>query len=86
MAAFAINICELIKHPKAMVGVNVHGRSSKLGYLESDFVQHFATKSSVECRGSDKEVCVCVCVLYISDGMRTPLFRTLKFLTFMEVS
>ena len=64
MAAFAINICELIKHPKAMVGVNVHGRSSKLGYLESDFVQHFATKSSVECRGSDKEVCVCVCVIH----------------------
>ena len=65
-----------------MVGVNIHGGSSKVGYLESDFVQHFANKSSVECRGSDKEVCVCV--LYISDGMR--LFRTLKFLTFMEVS
>ena len=56
MAAFAVDLCELIKRPKARVGVNIHGRQSKLGYLETDFLQHFTSRSKVECRGSEKEV------------------------------
>ena len=56
MAGFAIHLCELFKHPAARVGVDVHRRSSKNGFLESDFLRHFANKSTVECRGSEKEV------------------------------
>ena len=56
MAGFAIHLCELVKHPKARVGVNIHGQSSRIGYLETDLVQHFADRSRVECRGSETEV------------------------------
>ena len=53
MAGFAIHLCQ---HPKARVGVNVHGKRSKLGFLETDLLEHFTSRSAVECRGSEKEV------------------------------
>ena len=56
MAGFAVHLCQLFKHPKARVGVNIHGQTSKNGFLETDFLQHFANKSTVECRGSETEV------------------------------
>ena len=64
MAAFAVDLCELIKRPKARVGVNIHGRQSKLGYLETDFLQHFTSRSKVECRGSEKEVYIIHTLFY----------------------
>ena len=56
MAGFAIHLCELVKHPKARVGVNIDGQRSEIGYLETDLLQHFTNRSSVECRGSETEV------------------------------
>ena len=56
MAAFAVDLCEVVKLPRARVGVTVQGHASKLGFLESDFLQHFTSRSKVECRGSEKEV------------------------------
>ena len=56
MAGFAIHLCQFFKHPKAIVGVNIHGNSSKPGYLETDLLEHFTSRSAVECRGSETEV------------------------------
>ena len=56
MAGFAVHLCQLFKNPKARVGVDIHGHTSRNGFLETDFLQHFATKSTVECRGSETEV------------------------------
>ena len=56
MAGFAIHLCQFFKHPKARVGVNVRGESSRLGFLETDLLEHFTKKYAVECRGSEKEV------------------------------
>ncbi|CAI8034523.1 Galactosylgalactosylxylosylprotein 3-beta-glucuronosyltransferase 2 [Geodia barretti] len=56
MAGFAVHLCQLFKNPKARVGVDIHGHTSRNGFLETDFLQHFATKSTVECCGSETEV------------------------------
>ena len=56
MAGFAIHLCQFFTHPNARVGVNVHGTSSWAGFLETDLLEHFTSRSSVECRGSETEV------------------------------
>ena len=56
MAGFAIHLCQFFKHPEVRFGVDVHGNLSKKGYLETDLLEHFTTKSEVECRGSETEV------------------------------
>ena len=58
MAGFAIHLCQFFKHPKARVGVNIHGKKSKLGFLETDLLEHFTNRSAVECRGSETEVLI----------------------------
>ena len=68
MAGFAVHLCQLFKHPQAKVGINVHSQNSQIGYLETDFLQHFTDRSRVECRGSEKEVhncthCSTLCVI-----------------------
>lgn len=63
MAGFAITLRLLLEKPDVLFGQNVHGRMSKIGYLESDFLEHFATRNSVECLGSETEVCL-MCVTY----------------------
>ena len=56
MAGVAIHLCQFFKHPNARVGVNVHGTSSWAGFLETDLLEHFTSRSAVECRGSETEV------------------------------
>jgi galactosylgalactosylxylosylprotein 3-beta-glucuronosyltransferase 3 len=58
MAAFSIHLCEFFKHPKAQIGVNINGHSSKQGYLETDLLEHFTNRSAIECRGSENETYV----------------------------
>ena len=56
MAGFAINLRYFLKKPSVMVGLNVRGHSSRNGYLETDLLEHFTTKGTVECLGSNHEV------------------------------
>ena len=56
MAGFAIHLCQFFKHSKVRFGVDVHGNPSKQGHLETDLLEHFTTKSEMECRGSETEV------------------------------
>ena len=65
MAAFAIHLCQFFKHPKARVGVDVHGHPTQGGHLETDMLEHFTNRSTVECRGSETEVNVRVIVRYV---------------------
>ena len=60
MAAFAIHIRQLLSKPKAKFGkmlVNNVEKTVPSGWLEPKFLEQFASSpSTVECRGSDKEV------------------------------
>ena len=56
MAAFAIHLCQFFKHPDARIGMTRRGRTSDIGQLETDMLQHFTNRSEVECRGSETEV------------------------------
>lgn len=56
MAGFAISLRLLLEKPDVVFGQNLHGHMSKMGHLESDFLEHFATRNSVECLGSETEV------------------------------
>ena len=56
MAGFAIHLYQFFKYPEARFGVRVNGNPSKQGHLETDLLEHFTTKSEVECRGSETEV------------------------------
>lgn len=60
MAGFAINLNSFLSKPDIKMGFKEekgHKRPVKDGHLETDFLENFATRESVECRGSDKEVC-----------------------------
>ena len=56
MAGFAISLRLLLEKPDIVFGQNLHGRMSIVGHLESDFLEHFATRNSLECLGSETEV------------------------------
>ena len=60
MAGFAINIATFLSKPAVKMGFKEdkgRKRPVKDGYLETDFLENFATKrESVECRGSEREV------------------------------
>lgn len=59
MAGFAISITAFLAKPDVKMGFNTEkGRKHpvKDGHLETDYLENFASRSSVECRGSDKEV------------------------------
>ena len=60
MAGFAIQLCLLLEHRKLVVGKDRHGRYTKLGYLETNFLEQLATRNTVECRGLNNEVCLLV--------------------------
>ena len=60
MAAFAVDLCELFKHPLAKIGVDVNGNPSKNGQLETNFLEHFGNKSTFDCRGAENEVSACI--------------------------
>ena len=56
MAGFAINLRLLLENPNVIFGRDIWGNLSKTGHLESDFLEHFTTRDSVECLGSETEV------------------------------
>ncbi len=64
MAGFAVHVNLILSKPKVKIGFDRNEKKSKLGYLESDFLEHFANRKTVECLGSNKEVIIYV-VLYI---------------------
>ena len=58
MAGFAINIKTFLAKPEVKMGftsVKGHKRPVKDGHLETDYLENFASRKTVECRGSDKE-------------------------------
>jgi hypothetical protein len=58
MAAFAVDLCELFKHPLAKIGVDVNGKPSANGRLETNFLEHFGNKDTFDCRGAENETYV----------------------------
>ena len=60
MAGFAIHIRQLLSKPKAKFGkmfINNVEKTVPHGWLEPEFLKQFASSpSTVECRGSEKEV------------------------------
>ena len=56
MAGFAINLKLLLEKPDVIFGRDIRGNVSKAGHLETDFLEHFTTRDSVECLGSETEV------------------------------
>lgn len=58
MAGFAMNVTLILQRPELWIGKDVHGKDSGRGHLETDFIEHIATRETVECRGSNSEVYV----------------------------
>ena len=55
MAGFALNLAQVMKSD-VQFGREVTGKDSANGHLETDFLEHFTTKDTAECRGSNEEV------------------------------
>ena len=84
MAGFAITSRLLLEKPDVLFGQNVHGQMSKTGYLESDFLEHFATRNSVQCLGSETEVCGYIwCVWHIRSNLW--FYGSIKVVIWLEV-
>lgn len=64
MAGFAIHLKLVLAKPSALFGRKVRGGVSRIGYLETDFLEHFTTRAGLECRGSETQVCMSAFVLY----------------------
>ena len=58
MAGFALSLRQVLLKWNVEFGINVRGKRSLTGHLETDFLEHFTTKDTAECRGSDKEIYV----------------------------
>lgn len=59
MAGFVINITKFLSKPGVKMGfTTVEGRTRpvKDGHLETDYLEEFASRKTVECRGSETEV------------------------------
>ncbi len=56
MAGFAVCVELIVAKPNVLMGVDRSRKQSNLGYLESDFLENFVSKDTVECRGNNKEV------------------------------
>ena len=56
MAGFAINVQKITDQPKVRVGFEENGKPTQRGYLETSFLEKFATRETVECHGSTNEV------------------------------
>ena len=63
MAGFAINLRAILEKSNVWFGMTVKGKQSQTGQLETDLLEHFTTRDQVECRGSNSEVCACLCVV-----------------------
>ncbi len=58
MAGFAIRVEPILSKPNAWMGfITSPENPSSKGYLESNFLENFASRENVECRGNNKEVC-----------------------------
>ena len=62
MAGFAVNLCLLLANPDVWMGRDIRGRDSRVGQLETDFLEFFMTRDRVECRGLNSEVMVGLCL------------------------
>lgn len=59
MAGFAVNILHFLSKPGIKMGFyeeKGRRRPVKEGHLETGYLENFASRETVECRGSDKEV------------------------------
>ena len=56
MAGFAINVQKILDKPDVRVGLEENGKPTRRGYLETSFLEKFATRKTVECRGITNEV------------------------------
>ena len=56
MAGFSINVQKILDKPEVRVGLLEDGKPTKRGYLETSFLENFATRKTVECRGLSNEV------------------------------
>ena len=56
MAGFAVNLRLILTRPEVWIGRDVHGEDSKVGQLETNFLEHFTSREKLECRGSNSEV------------------------------
>ena len=58
MAGFAVNALLFETHRDVWMGKELNGDHIKIGYMETRFLEMLgASKSSVECRSNDEEVC-----------------------------
>lgn len=58
MAGFAVNASLFETHRDVWVGKELNGDHIKIGYMETRLLEMLgATRSSVECRSNDEEVC-----------------------------
>ena len=72
MAGFAVNLCLLMKNPKAFVGRDSNNKLSKPGYLESNLLEQLVDKDALECRGPPDEVYT-TCINTVEPPIRDPL-------------
>ena len=63
MAGFAINLRLILARPEVWIGSDTRGRDTKVGQLETDFLEHFTTREEVECRGLNSEVLGCIIMM-----------------------
>ena len=55
MAGFAVHLQQIIQKD-VWFARNVKNATSKIGRLETDFLEHFVTRENIECRGYENEV------------------------------
>lgn len=56
MAGLAVNARVFLERPSIELGVTAQGGQAKLGYLETELLNQFTSRESIECRGSPDEV------------------------------
>ncbi len=56
MAGFSVHVKTLLTKPNVWVGFDPLGEPTQRGYLETSFLENFATRNTVECRGNNREV------------------------------
>ena len=71
MAGFAVKLRLILARPEVWIGRDARGGDSKVGQLETDFLEHFTTREKVECRGLNSEVYTYMISIYILIFMRS---------------
>ena len=60
MAGFAIRVDLILASPDVWVGFEDSGEPTERGYLETNFLERFASRDTVECRSNNKDVSNCL--------------------------